>query len=182
MQAVIPAKLEADDEVRVVSPAVSLGFILQEQRKNAEERWGKLGLGISYSPNGEVLDRFDSSPVEARVSDLHGAFADPCGPPTSTSGCERDARRSASPAFSASCHASTASTSGVLTRGRSRGGGLRVGLAGFLCSGGATLALDDEGRREGAQQGEARRDEHRHPEAGDEGPGDGRVHGRGGAP
>ena len=73
----ILAKLKAGDEVRVVSPAVSLGFIPREQRDLAEERWEELGLRISYSPNGEVLDRFDSSPVEARVSDLHGAFADP---------------------------------------------------------------------------------------------------------
>jgi len=74
---VIPAKLKAGDEVRVVSPAVSLGFIPPEQRQIAEERWEDLGLRVSYSPNGEILDRFDSSPVEARVSDLHGAFADP---------------------------------------------------------------------------------------------------------
>ena len=72
-----PAKLKAGDGVRVVSPAVSLGFIPREQREVAEERWRELGLRISYSPNGEILDRFDSSPVEARVSDLHGAFADP---------------------------------------------------------------------------------------------------------
>ena len=72
----IPAKLKAGDEVRVISPAVSLGFIVRDQRKTAEERWGGLGFRISYSPNAELLDRFDSSPVEARVSDLHGAFAD----------------------------------------------------------------------------------------------------------
>ncbi|QIN82552.1 LD-carboxypeptidase [Rubrobacter tropicus] len=73
----IPAKLEAGNEVRVVSPSVSLGFIAAEQRELAEERWRGLGLGISYSPNSEMLDRFDSSPVGARVSDLHGAFLDP---------------------------------------------------------------------------------------------------------
>ena len=73
----IPSKLKPGDEVRVVSPAVSLGFIGREQRDLAEERWEGLGLRISYAPNAEVLDRFDSSPVEARVSDLHGAFADP---------------------------------------------------------------------------------------------------------
>ncbi len=73
----IPPKLEAGDEVRVVSPAVSLGFIAPDQRELAAERWGRLDLKISFSPNAEVLDRFDSSPVEARVSDLHGAFADP---------------------------------------------------------------------------------------------------------
>jgi muramoyltetrapeptide carboxypeptidase len=74
---VIPAKLRPGDEVRVVSPAVSLGFIPEYQRTLAERRFEELGLRCSFSTNAEVLDRFDSSPVEARVSDLHEAFADP---------------------------------------------------------------------------------------------------------
>lgn len=73
----IPAKLGPGDEVRVVSPAVSLGFIPEEQRRIARERWEGLGLRCSFSRNAWVLDRLDSSPVEARVSDLHEAFADP---------------------------------------------------------------------------------------------------------
>jgi muramoyltetrapeptide carboxypeptidase len=43
----------------------------------AEQRFEGLGLHCSYSRNAEMRDRFDSSPVEARVSDLHEAFADP---------------------------------------------------------------------------------------------------------
>ena len=73
----IPAKLQRGDEVRVVSPAVSLGFIPEDQRQTARERLEGLGLRYSLSINAEVRDRFDSSPVEARVSDLHEAFADP---------------------------------------------------------------------------------------------------------
>jgi muramoyltetrapeptide carboxypeptidase len=73
----IPAKLRPGDEVRVVSPAVSLGFIPEEQKQTAGERLEALGLRLSYSKNAEVTDRFDSSPVEMRVSDLHEAFADP---------------------------------------------------------------------------------------------------------
>ncbi len=73
----IPAKLQPNDEVRVVSPAVSLGFIPEDQRTMAGERFRKLGLRVSFSRNAEILDRFDSSPVEARVADLHEAFADP---------------------------------------------------------------------------------------------------------
>ena len=73
----IPAKLQSGDEVRVVSPAVSLGFIPEEQKQTAVERLEGLGLRLSYSTNAEVIDRFDSSPVETRVSDLHEAFADP---------------------------------------------------------------------------------------------------------
>ena len=73
----IPARLQRGDEVRVVSPAVSLGFIPEDQRLTARERLEGLGLRCSFSRNAEVMDRFDSSPVEARVSDLHEAFADP---------------------------------------------------------------------------------------------------------
>ena len=47
--------------------------------------------------------------------------AEPRGPPTSTSGCEREATRSASPAFRASCHARTVSGPGTVTRGRVSG-------------------------------------------------------------
>lgn len=73
----IPPKLRQGDEVRVVSPAVSLGIIPEDQRTLARQRFEALGLRVSFSRNAEVLDRFDSSPVEARVSDLHEAFADP---------------------------------------------------------------------------------------------------------
>jgi muramoyltetrapeptide carboxypeptidase len=74
---VIPAKLRPGDEIRVVSPAVSLGFIPEYQRTLAERRFEGLGLRCSFSRNAEVLDRFDSSPVEARAPDLHEAFTDP---------------------------------------------------------------------------------------------------------
>src|SRR5215213_9953987 len=72
----IAARLQKGNEVRVVSPAVSLGFILEDQKSMARERLEGLGLRLSFSTNAEVMDRFDSSPVEARVSDLHEAFAD----------------------------------------------------------------------------------------------------------
>jgi len=73
---VIPAKLRRGDEVRVVSPATSLGFIPQDQRTLAARRLAGLGLRATYSKNGETMGRFDSAPVEARVSDLHDAFSD----------------------------------------------------------------------------------------------------------
>lgn len=73
----IPAKLRPGDEVRVVSPSAGLGFISGELRDIAAERLEGLGLRCSFTGTGEVLDRFDSSPVEDRVSELHEAFADP---------------------------------------------------------------------------------------------------------
>jgi muramoyltetrapeptide carboxypeptidase len=73
----IATRLRPGDEARVVSPAIGLRFIPEEQRTMAEQRFEGLGLHCSYSRNAEMRDRFDSSPVEARVSDLHEAFADP---------------------------------------------------------------------------------------------------------
>src|SRR5215204_829368 len=72
----IAARLQEGDEVRIVSPAVSLGFIPEDQKSMGRERLEGLGLRLSFSANAEVMDRFDSSPVEARVFDLHEAFAD----------------------------------------------------------------------------------------------------------
>jgi muramoyltetrapeptide carboxypeptidase LdcA involved in peptidoglycan recycling len=73
---VIPAKLEPGDEVRVVSPSSGLGFIPEERRRVAAKRLEGLGLRCSFGGAGEVLDRFESSPAEERVSELHEAFAD----------------------------------------------------------------------------------------------------------
>jgi muramoyltetrapeptide carboxypeptidase len=72
----IAARLQRGDELRIVSPAVSLGFIPEDQQLTARERLEGLGLRCSFSTNAEVMDRFDSSPVVARVSDLQDAFAD----------------------------------------------------------------------------------------------------------
>lgn len=73
----IAPKLKSGDEIRVVAPATTLAFIPEEQREMAKQRMSELGLGVSYSKNAEARDRFESSPVEKRVSDLHDAFLDP---------------------------------------------------------------------------------------------------------
>ena len=73
----IPAKLKRGDEVRIVSPSSGLGFVSRELRDIAADRLEGLGLRCSFTGVGETPDRFESSPVEDRVSELHGAFADP---------------------------------------------------------------------------------------------------------
>jgi len=45
----IAARLQRGDEVRIVSPAVSLGFIPEDQKSMARERLEGLGLRRSYS-------------------------------------------------------------------------------------------------------------------------------------
>ena len=58
----IAARLGPGDEVRVVSPAISLEFIAEDQKRIARERLEGLGLRCSFSRNAELIDRFDSSP------------------------------------------------------------------------------------------------------------------------
>ncbi len=73
----IAPKLKSGGEIRVAAPATTLAFIPEEQRETAKRRMRELGLGVSYSKNAEIRDRFESSPVEKRVADLHDAFSNP---------------------------------------------------------------------------------------------------------
>lgn len=43
----------------------------------AEARLRGLGLTVSYGSHVDERDRYDSSPIESRLADLHDAFADP---------------------------------------------------------------------------------------------------------
>ena len=72
----IPDKLRPGDEVRVVSPSSGLGYIPEALGRVAAVRLEESRPAVSYGGAGEVLDRFESSPVEGRVSELHEAFAD----------------------------------------------------------------------------------------------------------
>ncbi|MCV2402466.1 LD-carboxypeptidase [Marinomonas sp. C2222] len=72
----IPQKLKAGDEVRVVAPSRSLAIISQENRALANKRFTELGLTLSFSKHCEVIDEFASSSIEERVQDLHDAFLD----------------------------------------------------------------------------------------------------------
>lgn len=73
----IPDKLKQGDEIRVVSPATSLGMIPLDQRELAIKRFNQLGLNVSLSKNAEDIDGWQSSSIQSRVEDIHDAFLDP---------------------------------------------------------------------------------------------------------
>jgi muramoyltetrapeptide carboxypeptidase len=73
----IPAKLKAGDEVRVIAPARSLGIISQESRMIANSRFSKLGLTLSFGKHVEECDDFKSSSIAARLADIYSAFLEP---------------------------------------------------------------------------------------------------------
>ena len=71
----IPSKLKAGDEVRIIAPSRSFAIISTDQRKTSLERLEALGLKITFGKNIEECDDFKSSSIESRLADLHGAFA-----------------------------------------------------------------------------------------------------------
>jgi muramoyltetrapeptide carboxypeptidase len=77
MKRVIPPKLQAGDEIRVIAPARSLAIITAGTRAVAAGRFASLGLAVSFGQHAEELDDFISSSVTSRLDDLHTAFADP---------------------------------------------------------------------------------------------------------
>lgn len=70
-------KLASGDEIRVISPATSLGVIGAEQIQLARRQLEKLGLTVSFSKNAYEKDDFDSSSTASRIEDIHSAFLDP---------------------------------------------------------------------------------------------------------
>lgn len=78
MQKIVPAKLAAGDEIRVVAPARGIRIIGQESREIAAQRFAALGLKVSFGRNttDENWDMTGSSPIEDRIADIHEAFAD----------------------------------------------------------------------------------------------------------
>lgn len=78
MKKIFPEKLKKGDTVRVITPARSLAmpWINEELKKVAQKRFEELGLNLTFSKHVSDIDEFNSSSIEARVSDLHEAFQD----------------------------------------------------------------------------------------------------------
>jgi muramoyltetrapeptide carboxypeptidase len=74
---IFPAKLHAGSSVRVIAPSRSLAIIGSDVRAEADRKLAALGLKLSFGEHAGDCDDFASSPVEARLADLHAAFADP---------------------------------------------------------------------------------------------------------
>lgn len=74
----IPQKLKAGDEVRIVAPSRSMAILGEDCIKIATERLEKLGLKVTFA---EHVKDFDSdymcTNAEDRAKDLNDAFADP---------------------------------------------------------------------------------------------------------
>lgn len=78
MDTIFAERLKTGDTVRVVTPARSLllSWINEDLKKVAQKRFEVLGLNLTFAKHVNDIDEFNSSSIEARVSDLHEAFQD----------------------------------------------------------------------------------------------------------
>ena len=73
---IFPQKLKIGAEVRIIAPAFSYQIIGHDVREIATKRLEQMGLKVSFGKNLGIIDSFVSSPVDARLQDLHDAYAD----------------------------------------------------------------------------------------------------------
>ncbi len=72
----IPPKLKKGDEIRIVSPSMSMAVISKYIRSLAKKRLKGLGFKVTFSKYVEENDAFESSCIKSRLEDLHDAFGD----------------------------------------------------------------------------------------------------------
>ncbi|TCZ79895.1 LD-carboxypeptidase [Paenibacillus albiflavus] len=70
-------KLQAGDEIRVISPSRSMSITAPYQRVLAQERLEALGFKVTFGKHVLETDDFASSSIASRIEDLHDAFLDP---------------------------------------------------------------------------------------------------------
>lgn len=70
-------RLKPGDEIRIISPSMSMSLLKEKHVELAQKRLQKLGFNITYGKNAFVQNEFFSSSVEERTADLHEAFLDP---------------------------------------------------------------------------------------------------------
>lgn len=76
MDRLIPRKLQAGDEVRIIAPSLSMSILSEETQNIANTRFSELGLKLTFGNHVLVCDDFQSSSIKQRVDDLHQAFQD----------------------------------------------------------------------------------------------------------
>jgi muramoyltetrapeptide carboxypeptidase len=76
MERLLPRKLAAGDGLRVIAPARSLAMLDSATRAIADRRLRDLGLQVTFGRHVEESDAFTSTSVQARIDDVHEAFAD----------------------------------------------------------------------------------------------------------
>jgi len=73
---IVPEKLKAGDEVRIVAPSRSAAILSDEGVQQAKAQLESLGLRVTFGQHLFERDMHDSTSISNRVADLHAAFED----------------------------------------------------------------------------------------------------------
>lgn len=73
---IIADKLRVGEEIRVIAPSKSLGTVPENICNEAVNYLTGRGFRVTFSENCRAIDETESSCIQARVDDLHAAFAD----------------------------------------------------------------------------------------------------------
>lgn len=78
MQKIVPERLKAGDEIRIVAPSRGIKIIGKDVRAIAEKRFADLGLKVTYAANAtdENFDELGTTSPEKRATDIMDAFKD----------------------------------------------------------------------------------------------------------
>lgn len=78
MQKIVPERLKAGDEIRIVAPSRGIKIIGKDVRAIAEKRFADLGLKVTYAANAtdENFDELGTTSPEKRAADIMDAFKD----------------------------------------------------------------------------------------------------------
>ena len=78
MQKIVPERLKAGDEIRIVAPSRGIKIIGKDVRAIAEKRFADLGLKVTYAANAidENFDMLGTTFPEKRADDIMEAFKD----------------------------------------------------------------------------------------------------------
>ena len=78
MQKIVPERLKAGDEIRIVAPSRGIKIIGKDVRAIAEKRFADLGLKVTYAANAtdENFDMLGTTSPEKRAADIMEAFKD----------------------------------------------------------------------------------------------------------
>jgi muramoyltetrapeptide carboxypeptidase len=78
MPTITPEKLKYGDEVRIITPARSLGmpWITPDFIKNATIQLESMGLRVTFGEHVYDINSYDSTRIEDRIADIHAAFMD----------------------------------------------------------------------------------------------------------
>lgn len=78
MQKIIPNKLKAGDEIRIIAPSRSMCILNEDTIKNAKNRLERLGFKVTFGRNvfHSIGKDYNCASIEERLEDLHEAFKD----------------------------------------------------------------------------------------------------------